>query len=183
MECFLQRDFGLQTPLLHNNHQAPFFLLPHSSQLKQINIRTKGASYQLAASSQTRPRTQKPACVYTAHGGRKSASRGAGSRGSAQVRAPFQVGSPSPPKPGIYELAEAHIAKEFRTLRADSAAVRDPPAPPCPRAASATAAPLTPRSAGGSAPQQVTRLGSLRGAGALPRRGCGWHGGARPRLT
>lgn len=40
-ERFLRRDFGLQTPLLHSHHQAPFFLLPHPSQLKQINIRTK----------------------------------------------------------------------------------------------------------------------------------------------
>lgn len=38
VERFLQRDFGLQTPLLHCKHQSPFFLLPHPSQLKQLTF-------------------------------------------------------------------------------------------------------------------------------------------------
>lgn len=55
--------------------------------------------------------------------------------------------------------------------------MRDPP--PCPHAASAAAAPLTPRSAGGSAPQQVTRLGSVTGVQAPRPRG-GVAGAAGP---
>lgn len=144
-------------------------LTPPSS--NKLTFVPRGTSYQLAASSQTRPRTLKPACVYTAHGGRKSASRGAGSRGTAQVRAPFQVSSPSPPQPDVYEPAEAHIAKQGSlTLRADSAAVREPP----PRV---RARPRRRRLRSPRAPRAVRhrnrspRLGPPRGAGTRPGRG------------
>lgn len=75
--------------------------------------------------------------------------------------APHRLPSPvftSPPKP----------TQQRNPGRCGQIARRCGSPSPCPRAASA---PLTPRSAGGSAPQQVTRLGSVRGAGALPERG------------